>query len=130
MFPCNKGHRTAKCKDSRQTDVLNLDLSGVRWVVSQPVVRITTNPEACITYNAAGEATKKRLVFGKLLCLCTTTYLHGSAVAAMGEWRDEQWGSKNTSYIQYSQLKNKTVHGSTIWCYTVIVYLAISISID
>ena len=64
----------------------NLDLGRARWVVSQPVAKITTNS---MHNNTAGEAMKKLLVYGRLLCL-RTTYLQGSAVAATGEWRDEQ----------------------------------------
>ena len=43
--------------------------------------------------NAAGEATKKRPVFGRLLSL-SATYVQGSAMAAAGEWRDEVGCSK------------------------------------
>ena len=65
--------------------------------MSQPVARITTN----LDNKAAGalnfEGTKKRLVFGRLLCLhVCATYLQGSAMAAMGEWKDERWCSKVT----------------------------------
>ena len=45
--------------------------------------------------NAAGEATKKRPVFGRLLSL-STTYVQGSAMAAAGEWREEVGCSKLT----------------------------------
>ena len=48
--------------------------------------------------NAAGEATKKRPVFGRLLSL-SATYFQGSAMAAAGEWRDEVGSSKLTSVL-------------------------------
>ena len=48
--------------------------------------------------NVAGEATKKGLVFDRLLSL-SETYFQGSAMAAMGEWRDELCCSKLTSGI-------------------------------
>ena len=43
--------------------------------------------------NAAGEATKKRPVFGRLLSL-SATYVQGSAIA--GEWRDEVGSARNS----------------------------------
>ena len=45
-------------------DVLNQDLGVARRIVSQPVMRITTNPEPC-----HWRATKKRLVFAADCCL-------------------------------------------------------------
>ena len=49
---------------------LNRDLGKVRWVASQPVAKITMHG------NAAGEATKKRPVFERLLPL-SATYVQG-----------------------------------------------------
>ena len=46
--------------------------------------------------NAAGEATKKRPMFGRLLSL-SATYVQGSVMAPAGEWRDEVCCSKLTS---------------------------------
>ena len=47
--------------------------------------------------NAAGEATKKRPMFGRLLSL-SATYVQGSAMAAVGEWRDEVGCSNSQAY--------------------------------
>ena len=64
---------------SVETDVFESgDLGRARRVASQPVTIITID----LGY-AAGEATKKRPVFGRL------PYLQGSAMAATGEWRDK-----------------------------------------
>ena len=50
--------------------------------MSQPVTRITTNPEPWT--NAAGEGTKKPLVIGRLLCLSATN-IQASPLASTGE---------------------------------------------
>ena len=55
-----------------ETDVLG----GARRVASQPFVKITIYPEPCMTINAAGEATKKRPVFERLLLL-SAAYFQG-----------------------------------------------------
>ena len=54
-------------------DVINHDLGGARQVVSEPVVKIT---------NPVGEATKNRLVFGRLMSL-SQLYFPKSAMAAV-----------------------------------------------
>ena len=69
---------------------LHRDLGGARRVVSQPIAKITMHGDT------AGEATKKRPVFGRLLSLFAT-YVQGSAMDAAGEWRDEVGCSKLTS---------------------------------
>ena len=66
---------------------LNHDLGGTKQVASQPVAKITIDP-GIMHDNAAGKATKKRPVFGRLLSL-SATYVQGSAMAAASEWRDE-----------------------------------------
>ena len=45
--------------------------------------------------NDAGEAMKKRPVFGRLLSL-SATFIQGSAMVATGEWRDKVGCSKLT----------------------------------
>ena len=62
---------------------LNPDLGGARRIASKP-------------FALAGEATKKRPVFGRLLSP-SATYFQGSGMAAVGEWRDEVGCSKLTS---------------------------------
>ena len=65
-----------------ETDVFeSRDLGGARRVTSQLVAKTGT-----MHNNAAGEATKKRLVFGRLLSL-SATYVQGSAIDAAGKWR-------------------------------------------
>ena len=49
----------------------------------------------CSLYNCDVASSQ---VFGRLLCLCAT-FLQGSGMAAMGEWRDERWCSKFTSAV-------------------------------
>ena len=71
--------------------VLNYDLGRVRRVASQPIAKITTD-------DATGEATKKRLVFGKSLSLSATTF-QGSAMAATGEQRDKLCSHAHCSIV-------------------------------
>ena len=72
----------------------NCNLGGARRIA-----KITIDPELTVQDNAAGEATRKLPVFGRLLSL-SATYVQGSAMAAAGEWRDEVGSSKLTSVSQ------------------------------
>ena len=54
--------------------------------------------------NAAGEATKKRLLFGRLLSMSAANF-QGSAMAATGEWSDEVGCSKLTSVLFESAVR-------------------------
>ena len=54
----------------------------------EPAFHENNNWPGTMHDDAAGEATKKRMVFGRLLSL-SATYFQGWAMAAMGEWRDE-----------------------------------------
>ena len=47
---------------------------------------------------ATVEATKKRLVFGRLMSLSATTF-QGSAMAATGEWRDNSCSHVHRSIV-------------------------------
>ena len=83
-----EGNRSAKCK-------VNHDLGGAKRVASQPFAKITIDPEPCMTM-LPGEAMKKQPVFGRLLSM-SAIYVQGSAMASVGEWRDEVGCSKLTS---------------------------------
>ena len=64
----------------------------ISWGAKFPVTT-GREPASRENDNAAGEAMKKRPVFGRLLSL-SATYVQGSAMAAAGEWRGEVGCSK------------------------------------
>ena len=64
---------------------LNCDLGGARRVASQPLAKITIDPEPCMTVQLE-KLRKSESVFGRLLSL-SATYFQGSAMAAAGERR-------------------------------------------
>ena len=54
--------------------------------MSQPVTKITTNPEPCVTMML--EKLRKSGWFLVDSCHLSATYFQGSAMATAGEWRD------------------------------------------
>ena len=73
---------------------MNHNLVGVRQVMSQLVMKITTNSEPCVTMML--EKLQKSGWFLVDSCHLSATYFQGPAMAAMGEWRDGLCCSKLT----------------------------------
>ena len=73
---------------------LNRDLGGVRRVASQPVAKITTDSEPCMTMLLEKLRKSDRSLED---CCLSATYVQVSAMVAAGEWRDEVGCSKLTS---------------------------------
>ena len=63
-------------------------MAGQDWVMRQPVIKIITKPESCITMLL------EKLQLSKQIAISIWNIFQGSAMAATGEWRDDLYCSK------------------------------------